>query len=96
MIPDFDRALLNPFRAQIPWNDSYNIYLIREEVMREEWWLWKETSPPPNASRPCWWNVSNKEDAKVFTYSLTQYSYTNSCFLLIVSYADGLGHSRLH
>lgn len=78
MVPDFDRAPTDPNRTLIPWNDDYNLYLGREELLKEEWWHWKEIIPPPNVSRPSWWNVTNREDAKVST------SRVSKCIILII------------
>ena len=68
MLVNFDRI---PFQPDGPpeWDPSLNEYISLSERERENWWCWNDFLPSTQTSRPPWWEVRTKEDAKVCSRS---------------------------
>ena len=77
MLVNFDRI---PFQPDGPpeWDQSLDEYISLSERERESWWCWNDFLPSTQTSRPPWWNIKTKEDAKVCSGSRHYHLFSES------------------
>ena len=94
MLVDFNRAPINRSDPLPQWYEGYEFFLSRDELEMNEWWCWNDFLPPPHATRPPWWGVTNMEDAKVCVLVSAPVPIVTS-FLLSQMFMPTLAASRV-